>query len=336
VVAEQVARQAELEQQLRQVKQERAQTLAQLEVELQSVQQQQDELTESLTQLKARLGILQTSCRAALEESYAMPVSRMSIDQAHALCATVTGMDLPYIVFKEHGIDGAALITMEQLDVKDLFGIEHIGLCHRLVHCARKAAHTPAPQLVATDFAAEEQQLQAWLAEQDGVSEDNQRLVAQARFDMATCGYVTAPILGMAGVPFAARKPLLMLLQHAHPTVSSASDAAIVWQPEVQRAVLEQVLQENKALAERLSQQQREHTGGRQATVPDEYLCPITCEVMEDPVIAEDGQTYEREAIATWVAGHGTSPMTRQRMANMLFPNRAIKGQIERWTQGSV
>jgi hypothetical protein len=94
------------------------------------------------------------------------------------------------------------------------------------------------------------------------------------------------------------------------------------------------VLQENKALAERLRQQQREHAD-RQAIVPDEYLCPITCEVMEDPVIAEDGQTYEREAIATWVAGHGTSPMTRQRMANTLIPNRAIKASIERWQQES-
>jgi hemolysin-activating ACP:hemolysin acyltransferase len=56
---------------------------------------------------------------------------------------------------------------------------------------------------------------------------------------------------------------------------------------------------------------------------------------MEDPVIAEDGQTYEREAIATWVAGHGTSPMTRQRMANTFFPNRTVKGMIERWTQES-
>ena len=106
----------------------------------------------------------------------------------------------------------------------------------------------------------------------------------------------------------------------------------MVWQPEVQRAVLEQVLQENKTLAARLKQL-HEAEQGQRATVPDEYLCPITCEVMEDPVIAEDGQTYEREAIATWVASAGTSPMTRQRMANMFFPNRSIKGLIEKWRE---
>ena len=76
----------------------------------------------------------------------------------------------------------------------------------------------------------------------------------------------------------------------------------------MQRAVLEQVLQENKDLAARLKQQ-HELEQGRRATAPDEYLCPITCEVMaEDPVIAEDGQTYEREAIATWVGMLGRRP----------------------------
>jgi hypothetical protein len=114
---------------------------------------------------------------------------------------------------------------MEQLDFKDLFGIEHVGLCHRLVHCAHQAAHVPALQLFTTDLTAAEHQLQAWLAEQDGVSDENQHLLAQARFDMATCGDVTAPMA------LAARKPLLMLLQHAQPTVLSAPsdlDVAVV------------------------------------------------------------------------------------------------------------
>jgi hypothetical protein len=280
-----------------------------LDAELRSVQQQQVELTMSLAQLQARVEAVQASCQAALQECYTMPVSRMILDQAHALCNTLTGMDLPYAVFKEHSVDGAALATMEQMDLNQLLGIEHIGLCHRLVHCTREAAHIPAHQLLATDFRAAEQRLQGWLAEQDGISEENQRILAQAQFDMVTCGDVTASILGMAGIPLADRKPLLMLLQHAQSLGAPLEGAAVVWQPEVQRAVLEQVLQKNKALAERLTQQQREHAG-RQTTVPDQYLCPITCEVMNDPVIAEDGQTYEREAIATWVAGHGTSPMT--------------------------
>ena len=69
------------------------------------------------------------------------------------------------------------------------------------------------------------------------------------------------------------------------------------------------------------------------ATAPDEYLCPITCEVMEDPVMADDGQTYERAAIATWVAGHGTSPMTRQPMDDRFLSIRGLKAAIVRWQQ---
>ncbi len=34
--------------------------------------------------------------------------------------------------------------------------------------------------------------------------------------------------------------------------------------------------------------------------VPHEFLCPITHLIMVDPVSAEDGQTYEREAIEKW------------------------------------
>mgnify|MGYP003331044190 CR=1 FL=1 len=39
----------------------------------------------------------------------------------------------------------------------------------------------------------------------------------------------------------------------------------------------------------------------------DELLCPITQELMADPVITADGQTYERRAIAAWLNTKGTS-----------------------------
>ena len=31
--------------------------------------------------------------------------------------------------------------------------------------------------------------------------------------------------------------------------------------------------------------------------IPDEFKCPITTEIMKDPVIAADGITYERKSI---------------------------------------
>ena len=41
-----------------------------------------------------------------------------------------------------------------------------------------------------------------------------------------------------------------------------------------------------------------------------DYRCPITQEIMTDPVIIESGITYERDAITTWLRDHTTCPMT--------------------------
>ena len=91
---------------------------------------------------------------------------------------------------------------------------------------------------------------------------------------------------------------------------------------------LEVLLLENAKLTAKIEQYQQQLTT---CTVPEEYLCPITFEVMEEPVIAEDGHTYEREAIAAWLSGSQTSPLTRARIATQLIPNRMAKSMIGRW-----
>lgn len=54
----------------------------------------------------------------------------------------------------------------------------------------------------------------------------------------------------------------------------------------------------------------------------DDLTCPITLDLFHDPVIAEDGRTYEREAIVKWLSINGTSPHTRQLLnANGLQPD---------------
>ena len=41
------------------------------------------------------------------------------------------------------------------------------------------------------------------------------------------------------------------------------------------------------------------------------FICPITHEIMENPVITVDGQSYEKSAIQTWLNnGNKTSPIT--------------------------
>nr|XP_046259427.1 WD repeat, SAM and U-box domain-containing protein 1-like [Scatophagus argus] len=66
---------------------------------------------------------------------------------------------------------------------------------------------------------------------------------------------------------------------------------------------------------------------------PDEFLCPITRELMKDPVIAADGYSYERDSIESWIRGKNkTSPMTNLPLqTTLLTPNRSLKMAIARW-----
>ncbi|XP_042683156.1 WD repeat, SAM and U-box domain-containing protein 1 [Centrocercus urophasianus] len=69
--------------------------------------------------------------------------------------------------------------------------------------------------------------------------------------------------------------------------------------------------------------------------VPDEFLCPITRELMKDPVIAADGYSYEKEAIENWISNkRRSSPMTNLPLPSLvLTPNRTLKMAIGRWLE---
>jgi Mg-chelatase subunit ChlD len=68
------------------------------------------------------------------------------------------------------------------------------------------------------------------------------------------------------------------------------------------------------------------------AAPPDEFLCPISYEVMEDPVILEDGHTYDRKSIEVWLIMRRTSPLTNRRLTSTTVnPNYALRTAIERW-----
>mmetsp|Transcript_43782 Transcript_43782/g.78231 ORF Transcript_43782/g.78231 Transcript_43782/m.78231 type:complete len:400 (+) Transcript_43782:148-1347(+) len=59
------------------------------------------------------------------------------------------------------------------------------------------------------------------------------------------------------------------------------------------------------------------------------YLCPITQEVMRDPVIAADGYTYERSAIEAWLRKKQSSPMTNAPLEHLnLIPNHSLRSTI--------
>ena len=65
---------------------------------------------------------------------------------------------------------------------------------------------------------------------------------------------------------------------------------------------------------------------------PEEFICPITLEIMVDPVLCEDGHTYERKSIERLT--NSISPLTRQPIdKRKLIPNRALKECIQRFIE---
>jgi len=54
-------------------------------------------------------------------------------------------------------------------------------------------------------------------------------------------------------------------------------------------------------------------------------LCPITLQPFVDPVLAEDGHTYERHAIEKWFISKHSSPVTNQHIGTRLTPNHLAR-----------
>ncbi|CAG9316645.1 unnamed protein product [Blepharisma stoltei] len=64
--------------------------------------------------------------------------------------------------------------------------------------------------------------------------------------------------------------------------------------------------------------------------IPSDYCCPITGELMEDPVLAPDGQSYERAAITAWFQRQKTSPLTGENLkSTFLIDNHRLRAIIQ-------
>ncbi|KAL2473703.1 U-box domain-containing protein 17 [Forsythia ovata] len=68
-------------------------------------------------------------------------------------------------------------------------------------------------------------------------------------------------------------------------------------------------------------------------SIPKDFCCPISFDLMRDPVIVSTGQTYDRESISRWMEeGHCTCPKTGQMLVHtQLVPNRALRNLIAQW-----
>ena len=68
--------------------------------------------------------------------------------------------------------------------------------------------------------------------------------------------------------------------------------------------------------------------------VPPLYVCPITQDIMDDPVSTVDGQVYERAAIAQWLTAHDIAPLTGAPLPmKILIPNVPLRGLIREWRE---
>ncbi|CAK8543603.1 unnamed protein product [Lathyrus sativus] len=70
-------------------------------------------------------------------------------------------------------------------------------------------------------------------------------------------------------------------------------------------------------------------------SVPSYFRCPLSLELMLDPVIVASGQTYQRQSIQTWLdSGLNVCPKTHQRLNHaILIPNYTVKAMIANWCE---
>ncbi|CAL0317013.1 unnamed protein product [Lupinus luteus] len=69
--------------------------------------------------------------------------------------------------------------------------------------------------------------------------------------------------------------------------------------------------------------------------VPPLFLCPISLEIMKDPVTVSTGISYDRESIEKWIFSgkNNTCPVTKQPLSDSinLTPNHTLRRLIQAW-----
>jgi hypothetical protein len=83
----------------------------------------------------------------------------------------------------------------------------------------------------------------------------------------------------------------------------------------------------------RSSNSKQQASAAAEVAVPAHFVCPISLDLMRDPVTAPTGITYDRESVEGWLArGNARCPVTGRplRLAD-LVPNHATRRMIQDW-----
>ncbi len=70
---------------------------------------------------------------------------------------------------------------------------------------------------------------------------------------------------------------------------------------------------------------------GKVQLAPSSFYCPISMELMSDPVMLATGHSYERVCIERWLQqGNRTCPVTGMRLRHMeMTPNFALRVAVQ-------
>ena len=71
---------------------------------------------------------------------------------------------------------------------------------------------------------------------------------------------------------------------------------------------------------------------------PLDFECPITLDIMHNPVVASDGHSYEKTALVSWfAAGNTRSPKTNDEMdTSLMLPNHSLRNLIQAWQESGA
>lgn len=256
-------------------------------------------------------------------------IDDFSVEHVHELLRQLQ-IPVPITVLQREEVTGIALTEITEGDMADVFGIATLGDRRRLTLALRRLnarggfdpVHTPEWDV---------ERVCTWLADegmaqyQEGMREqriDGEVLLSLTQDDLDCIGITT---LG-------GRATLIKKIKGARKQNYVDRDLSVGVEADVAESAsldqLNQVLQENATLAERVKAEQGGNADGEP---PKRYLCPILQVVMRDPVVAADGFTYEREAIETWFRRRNTSPMTNQAISQILYPNNVMRREIANW-----
>jgi serine/threonine protein kinase len=94
------------------------------------------------------------------------------------------------------------------------------------------------------------------------------------------------------------------------------------------------------AILQSMLEEESKRIEDKKKAIPDGFICPITQDVMKDPVILiADGHSYERKAILDWLQRGGRSPLTNEVIENKnntatgweahVIDNYSLKSAIE-------